>query len=194
MTKYCRYHHNHGHTTEECKALQDKIEELVRVGHFRRFIRRDDHSSSRSRHPPRHDHRHQPSNAHHNSHSTQITNQQPEPAHTNITPADPPLRGTINTISGGFASGGSTSSARKKHLRHIQSINHITHSHHRRLMPPSYSQMTTSTASTTNRMTPWSSPSKSKTMPLRKYLWIKAAQLTSSTGPPTKSYNFLIPP
>jgi len=48
----------------------------------------------------------------------------------------PSLRGTINTISGGFASGGSTSSARKKHLRHIQSINHITHSHHIRRMPP----------------------------------------------------------
>jgi len=46
MTKYCCYHRNHGHTTEECKALHDKIEELVRAGHFRRFIRRDDHSSS----------------------------------------------------------------------------------------------------------------------------------------------------
>jgi len=50
MTKYCRYHRNHGHTTENCKALQDKIEELVCASHFRRFIRRDDHSS-RSRHP-----------------------------------------------------------------------------------------------------------------------------------------------
>ena len=50
MTKYCRYHRNHGHTTEDCKALQDKIEELVRAGHFRCFIRRDDHSS-RSCHP-----------------------------------------------------------------------------------------------------------------------------------------------
>jgi len=27
MTKYCRYHRNHGHTTEDYKALQDKIEE-----------------------------------------------------------------------------------------------------------------------------------------------------------------------
>jgi len=130
MTKYYRYHRNHGHTMEECKALQDKIEELVRAGHFRRFIRRDDHSSSsRSRHPPRPDHRRQPNDSHHNSHPTQPNSQQPEPARTDITPADPPLRGTINTISGGFASGGSTSSARKRHLRHIQSINHITHSH-----------------------------------------------------------------
>jgi len=137
MTKYCRYHRNHGHTTEECKALQDKIEELVRAGHFRRFIRRDDHSSSfRSCHPTRPDHRRQPNYAHHNSHPTQPNNQHPEPARTDITLADPPLRGTINTISGGFASGGSTSSARKRHLRHIQFINHITHSHHRRHMPP----------------------------------------------------------
>jgi len=60
--------------------------------------------------------------------------------------------------------------------------------------PPSYSQMTTSTALTTNRMTPWSSPSKSKIMLLRKSLWIKAAQLTSSIRPPTKKYNFLTPP
>jgi len=35
MTKYCRYHQNHDHTTGECKALQDKIEELVCAGHFR---------------------------------------------------------------------------------------------------------------------------------------------------------------
>jgi len=136
MTKYCRYHRNHGHTTEECKALQDKIEELVRAGHFRRFIRRDDHTSSRTHHPPRHDHRRQPSTTNHNSQPAQPNDQHSQPAHTNITPADPPLRGTINTISGGFASGGSTSSARKRHLRHIQSINHITQSHHRRRMPP----------------------------------------------------------
>ncbi|XP_027905739.1 uncharacterized protein LOC114165284 [Vigna unguiculata] len=43
MTKYCRYHRNNGHTTEECKALQGKIEELVRADHFCCFIRREDH-------------------------------------------------------------------------------------------------------------------------------------------------------
>ena len=135
MTKYCRYHRNHGHTTEECKALQDKIEELVRAGHFRRFIRREDHSS-RYRHPLDLIHKRPPYDSRHDRRPTQPTNQEPKPAHTDITPADPPLRGTISTISGGFASGGSTSSARKRHLCHIQSINHITHSHHRRCMPP----------------------------------------------------------
>ena len=135
MTKYCHYHRNHGHTTEDCKALQDKIEELVCAGHFCRFIRRDDHPS-RSRHPPRSDHRRPPRDSRHDRRPAQPANQEPEPARTNITPADAPLRGTINTISCGFASGGSTSSTRKKHLCHIQSINHITHSHHRRRMPP----------------------------------------------------------
>ena len=74
--------------------------------------------------------------SHHDRRPAQPANQEPQPARTNIIPADPPLRGTINTISGGFARGGSTSSARKKHLRDIQSINHITHSHHKRRMPP----------------------------------------------------------
>ena len=98
MTKYCRYHRNHGHTTKDCKALQDKIEELVRAGHFHH-------------HPPRSDHRRPTHDSRHDRRPAQPANQEPQPACTNITPADPPLRGTINTISGGFASGGSTSSA-----------------------------------------------------------------------------------
>jgi len=28
-TKHCRYHRNHGHNTEECIALKDRIEELI---------------------------------------------------------------------------------------------------------------------------------------------------------------------
>jgi len=31
------------HTIDECKALQDKIEELIRAGHFRRFVKKMDH-------------------------------------------------------------------------------------------------------------------------------------------------------
>ncbi|XP_027941019.1 uncharacterized protein LOC114194807 [Vigna unguiculata] len=135
MTKYCRYHRNHGHTTKDCKALQDKIEELVRAGHVRRFVHREDHSS-RSHPPPHPDHRRPLRDSHHDKRPNQHANHNPQSARTDITPTDSPLRGTINTISGGFASEGSTSSARKRYLRHIQSINHITHSHHRHRMPP----------------------------------------------------------
>jgi len=101
MTKYCRYHRNYGHTTEDCKAFQDKIEELVCAGHFCCYIRRDDHSS-RSRHPPRSDHRRPPHDSRHDRRPPQPANQEPAPT----SPLPTPLRGTINTISGGFASGG----------------------------------------------------------------------------------------
>jgi len=36
------------------------------------------------------------------------------------------VRGVINTITGGFAGGGSSASARKKHLRVVQAVNTIT--------------------------------------------------------------------
>ena len=76
MTKYCRYHRNNGHTTKEYKALQDKIEELVRVGHFRRFIRRDDHPP-RSDHPSRSDHRRPPRDSRRDKRPMQPTNRDP---------------------------------------------------------------------------------------------------------------------
>lgn len=62
MSKYCKYHRNNGHTMDECKALQDKIKELIRVGHLKWFIR-SDKGSSRSRYG-RESNRpnHQPSN------------------------------------------------------------------------------------------------------------------------------------
>ncbi|XP_068486801.1 uncharacterized protein [Phaseolus vulgaris] len=37
--KRCRYHKNTGHSTEECQALKDKIEELIQAGHLRCFVR-----------------------------------------------------------------------------------------------------------------------------------------------------------
>ena len=89
MTKYCRYHRNHGHTTEECKALQDKIEELVRVGHFRRFVRKDDHPPL-SDHPPRFDHRRPLRDSRHDKCPSQLDNRDHQPARTNITSTHPP--------------------------------------------------------------------------------------------------------
>jgi len=40
MSKYYKYHRNNGRT-DEWKALQDKIEELFRASHFRRFVKKD---------------------------------------------------------------------------------------------------------------------------------------------------------
>jgi len=82
MTKYCHYHHNNGHTTDVCKALQDKIEELVRADHFRCFIQKDDH-------PPRSDHRHPPRDSRHDKRPNKLTTRDPQPARTDVAPTDP---------------------------------------------------------------------------------------------------------
>jgi len=38
ISKQSRYHPKFGHTTQECQALKDKIEELVQVGHLHKFV------------------------------------------------------------------------------------------------------------------------------------------------------------
>ena len=38
-SKKCRYHKNTGHSTKECQALKDKIEELIQAEHLCCFVR-----------------------------------------------------------------------------------------------------------------------------------------------------------
>ncbi|GAV79469.1 LOW QUALITY PROTEIN: hypothetical protein CFOL_v3_22934, partial [Cephalotus follicularis] len=39
--KYCRYHRDHGHNTEECRQLKNQIEDLIRKVHLRKYVDRD---------------------------------------------------------------------------------------------------------------------------------------------------------
>ena len=39
--KYCHFHIDHGHDTEECFDLKQQIENLIRQGKLRNFLRRD---------------------------------------------------------------------------------------------------------------------------------------------------------
>jgi len=38
-SKHYRFYQNYEHSTEECLALKDKIEELIQVGHLRQFVK-----------------------------------------------------------------------------------------------------------------------------------------------------------
>ncbi|XP_020208397.1 uncharacterized protein LOC109793340 [Cajanus cajan] len=120
-TKACQFHRNRGHTTEECSALRDHIEDLVKAGHLQNFIRttdnrRNDYRPGRGEHRRDNRDRAPPRNRSRERSRSQERNDQRDRNHP---------RRVINTIAGGFAGGGSSSSARKRHLRAIKSVNVI---------------------------------------------------------------------
>ncbi|GAV79169.1 hypothetical protein CFOL_v3_22634, partial [Cephalotus follicularis] len=101
--KYCCYHRDHGHDTEECRQLKNQIEDLIRKGHLRKYVDRDapqGRREQRREEAPR----------------QQEEQQQQQP------------RGVIHTISGGVASGGDDSNARKAYGRQSLAAQQVPHS------------------------------------------------------------------
>ncbi|XP_020205373.1 uncharacterized protein LOC109790599 [Cajanus cajan] len=117
-SKSCRYHRNRGHSTEECATLKDKIEDLIKQRQLQHFV-------DRPRSPQYNDRRHrqdQPDRDrfdrhHYRERSWSRGRKEDEPK------TQP--RRVINTIAGGFAGGGPTSSAQKIHLRAVRTIHAV---------------------------------------------------------------------
>ena len=164
IVKRCQYHCNYGHTTDSCQALSNKIEELVQAGHLCKFVKttmsaprspqRDINYSRDKEHFGRRDHRnrddHRRSSRKKQSESpvrrTRPRSESPErrsrtkqrvcevintiagPVSLGVPPQE------VSYIAGGFAGGGCSNSARKKHLRAIQSI-YSTSTHRRPHIP-----------------------------------------------------------
>jgi len=118
--KQCRYHQNVGHSTEECQALKDKIEELIQARHLRRFVRNGRDPPRRADPPRRMRSPQRGRNDRDNKGDRQPERDDP--------PREADRRGNrevINTIAGGFARGGSTNNAWKKHLQAVHQVNAV---------------------------------------------------------------------
>ncbi|XP_020240412.1 uncharacterized protein LOC109819191 [Cajanus cajan] len=137
-SKHCRYHRNYGHTTDECRTLRDRIEELIQAGHLGHYVQRQPGpragSGGRGRgrgrgSGPRTD---LPTRSQQNANGAVQAEiiQETEAA---------PLRGIINTIAGGFTGGGASSSARKRHLRTINCAHSTASILHKSSPPISFS-------------------------------------------------------
>ncbi|XP_014519809.1 uncharacterized protein LOC106776854 [Vigna radiata var. radiata] len=125
-TQICRFHNSGGHTTEGCQTLKDEIEKLIRAGHLREFVKED---SGRMGYSPRKTRR-SPEHAKRKSNYLRDRSRSP-PSHSfrsRPREREPIIKGRIDTISGGFAGGGVSSSARKRHLRNLHSIHSVIRS------------------------------------------------------------------
>ncbi|XP_052728502.1 uncharacterized protein LOC108327337 [Vigna angularis] len=119
-TKHCTYHLNIGHNTEDCTVLNYKVEELIRAGYLKRFVKEE----RRARSPPRR------ARVERND---RRDDRRLDRRRSRSRSHDRSLRGTINTISGGFV-GGSSASKRKRNLRELKSVHRVDV--RKRSMPP----------------------------------------------------------
>ncbi|XP_043717974.1 uncharacterized protein LOC122665909 [Telopea speciosissima] len=55
--KYCKFHNDVGHDTEDCRQLKREIEDVIQKGHLRRYVKEDGKDNSRGREAARNDHR-----------------------------------------------------------------------------------------------------------------------------------------
>ena len=45
--KYCQFHKDHGHYTEDCRDLKEQIEELIRKGKLQKYVKKEESSRFR---------------------------------------------------------------------------------------------------------------------------------------------------
>ena len=88
-TRYCEFHRDHEHRTDDCIQLRKEIEYLIQRGYLCHFVASEGQDQV-----------------------------QPPPPRQTTTQHQQPL-GEIHVISGGFAGGGESISVRKAHLRSI---------------------------------------------------------------------------
>ncbi|XP_030925477.1 uncharacterized protein LOC115952442 [Quercus lobata] len=101
--KYCRFHKDHGHYTEDCRDLKEQIEELIRNGKLQQYVKIGDSSrySQKGQHGG----------------SRKDEDRPPPRPHIAL--------GEIKTIARGPTTGGSFKSLRKSHQRQVNSVHSL---------------------------------------------------------------------
>ncbi|XP_047178016.1 uncharacterized protein LOC124845034 [Vigna umbellata] len=123
--KHYSYYKNMGHTTEECVTLKDKIEELIQAGQLKKYVKVDRPGEPLQQpRSPRRASPQRPERCERSRHTNHYRSERRR-SQSRSRSHDRPLRGHINTISGGFAGGFSSSSARKRHVRALRSVHAV---------------------------------------------------------------------
>jgi len=68
--KYCRFHKDHGHYTEDCRDLKEQIEELISKGKMQKYVKKGE--SRRFRDDDKNQHGFSPKDEDHTSQRPQI--------------------------------------------------------------------------------------------------------------------------
>ncbi|XP_077248387.1 uncharacterized protein LOC143888001 [Tasmannia lanceolata] len=114
-SKYCRFHKDHGHDTDECWQLKEEIEQLIGRGYLKKYIRTDGRKQERRVNSPR-------GRSPRRSQPPPARNKTPQPPSTQPEAPRSQPRGVIGTIMGGHAAGGTSSAARKAYARRINAV------------------------------------------------------------------------
>ncbi|XP_077215667.1 uncharacterized protein LOC143850294 [Tasmannia lanceolata] len=114
-SKYCRFHKDHGHDTDECWQLKEEIEQLIGRGYLKKYIRTDGRKQERREKSPR-------GRSPRRSQPPPARNKTPQPPSTQQEAPRSQPRGVIGTIMGGPAAGATSSAARKAYARRINAV------------------------------------------------------------------------
>jgi ribonuclease HI len=146
MQRYCDYHQDHGHETEDCVSLRWEIERMIKGGKLARFVAANKTAKYEKPYAERPPHDEDRSHRDHRRHSSPVKHRR----HADDRRAGSEARhhradseagrhddrnvrrrigsevnrdpiGEIHTIAGGFAAGGSSSSSRRAYARRLSS-------------------------------------------------------------------------
>ncbi|GKV50077.1 hypothetical protein SLEP1_g56793 [Rubroshorea leprosula] len=111
-TRYCDFHQDHGHTTEQCNSLRSKLESLAQKGMLNEYIQRVEQPRFVREQGSQHQAVRNPPNR------QGVAYQQAPP------PLPPPAR-VIHMITGGLEAGGLSFKQRKLYVREVKHQNRV---------------------------------------------------------------------